>query len=374
MSNIENESSFDKILFYGKKTFGGLFLLIMSILKTLSSNYMPLLILFCTILAVLVFLSKRILTLPCTGCSNGSWWYKCKKKTGYGSTTCKKYIFLTNTLLDVYNFFVNSPEKFYRVTLELINHKIEIFKRWIKFTDDMSAALLNLLPQAIIFKYLLRLVIPPLTKVFKKLNNFVKEFSCGFTLPVIDIKINVCELASTALSGLINLIQIIFKTIINIFKLIFTTIFKAMLMPAVKKITQAIKEATNILTKSITEVYMNFNKVLSAVKTPINILLDVKFMQYIVIVVDYIIQNFLNKLTFMAYLGAAGPTIAMFLTMFTVCFFICVPAIGAFLACFTLIKALVYLILMCDDDDDFLFLLLNIFNYIFGTKYGSESN
>lgn len=371
MSNTENESSFNKVLFYFKKIFGGIFLLIMSILKTLSSNYMPLLILGCAILAVLVFLSKRIITLPCNGCSNGSWWYKCKKKTGYGSKTCKKYIFYTNTAFDIYNFIVNTPEKFYRITLELLNHNIEMIKRWIKFIDDMSVAILNLMPQLIIFKHFLRPVLTTTTKVFIELNNFIVQFACGFKIPPLNLDIDVCKLAAAALSGLINLIQIIFKTIINIFKIIFSTLFSAIIKPVFKALTTAIKEATNILTKSVTGVYIAFNKVIEAVKSPINILLDVKFVQYIVIVVDFIIQYYVKQLKFMAYLGGSGPSLVIFLTLLTIIFFIVIPSIGSFLACFQLLKALLYLVLLCDDDDDFMFLLLKIFNYIFGTNYGS---
>ena len=209
-------------------------------------------------------------------------------------------------------------------------------------------------------------------RLFKKLTDFVKSFSCGFTIPVINEKFDICKLAGTALSGLISLIKTIFRTIINVFKSIFMAIFNAIIIPIVKSIMSAIKIATTILTKSVSGVYLIFKEVVTAIKAPINIVLEVKFVQYIVIIVDYIIQILLKKLKFIAFLGGAGPTVLIGLTCFIIVFFICVPMIGAFLACFALIKAFVYLILMCDDDDDFMFLLLNIFNYIFGTNYGSK--
>ena len=67
------------------KIFKSIFLLIMSILKTLSSNYIPLLIIACAIFYLFTFLSKRKLILPCNDCENGSWWYKCKRNTGFGT-------------------------------------------------------------------------------------------------------------------------------------------------------------------------------------------------------------------------------------------------------------------------------------------------
>ena len=50
------------------------YLLIISILKTLSSNYVPLLVVACAIFYLFTFLSKRKLILPCNDCENGTIW------------------------------------------------------------------------------------------------------------------------------------------------------------------------------------------------------------------------------------------------------------------------------------------------------------
>jgi len=49
------------------------------------------------------YLSLRKLSLPCIGCSKGSWWYSCTPNTGYGTKTCSEYKKIHGTISQVIN-------------------------------------------------------------------------------------------------------------------------------------------------------------------------------------------------------------------------------------------------------------------------------
>ena len=62
------------------------------------------------ILFILIYLGtklliSRVIVLPCSNCSKGSWWYKCAPKTGYGSYTCKSFNDILDTTEDVFMIF-----------------------------------------------------------------------------------------------------------------------------------------------------------------------------------------------------------------------------------------------------------------------------
>ena len=120
------------------KVLKNIFLLIMSILKTLSSNYIPLLLLCLTLFYLLDFLSKRKLVLPCKACDNGSWYYKCSKNTGYGTRTCKRYTYITDTTLDFINLVNKASEKYLKAIITLIQHTGRVFKKFISFVDSLT--------------------------------------------------------------------------------------------------------------------------------------------------------------------------------------------------------------------------------------------
>ena len=80
-----------------------------------------------------------------------------------------------------------------------------------------------------------------------------------------------------------------------------------------------------------------------------------------------------DKIKIFAIFGSAAPTITLMLALLIMFIIIFIPICGGLLSFFSIIKAIVYIILNCDDDDDFLFLILKIINYIFGKNFG-ESN
>jgi len=367
--NIDDKNFFD----YIKKIFANIFLLIISIFKSLGNNYMPFFIIALAIFCIIGLLSKRIITLPCFGCSNGSWWYKCMKNTGFGTPTCKNYIYLTDLAFEVYNMFINGPNKLYTVIIELINHKILILKRWIKFIDDYSVIILNLLPQYIILKIFVKFVLGPLNKIFKKLNAFLSDFKCPFTLPVINEEIDVCSLAKSALAAFFGILNFLFKLVIKIFEIIFITIYNAIIKPIFTNLNKSISQANKIMTKSLEGIFTAFTTVIKAIKKPIDIILEIKIVQYFVLILEFIINFLLQKIKILAIFGAAAPTITIFLALLIIAIIIGIPLIGGLLSFLSIIKSIVYIILNCDDDDDFMFLILKIINYIFGKNFG-ESN
>jgi len=367
--NIEEKNFID----YIKKIFSNIFLLIISILKSLSNNYMPFFIIALAIFCIIGLLSKRIITLPCRGCSNGSWWYKCTKKTGFGSKTCRKYIFLTDLAFDIYNIFINGPNKLYTVIIELINHKILILKRWIKFIDDYSVIILNLLPQYIILKIFVKFVLRPLNKIFKKLTAFLSDFKCPFTLPIINEEIDVCSLTKSALAAFFGILNYLFKLVIKIFKIIFITIYNAIIKPIFTNLNKGISQANKIMTISLENIFTGFTIVIKAVKAPIDIVLQIKIVQYFILILDIIINFLLQKIKIFAIFGSAAPTMTIFFALLIMTIIIGIPLVGGLLSFLSIIKSIVYIILNCDDDDDFMFLILKIINYIFGKNFG-ESN
>ena len=114
-----------------------IFLLIISILKLLSSTYIPLIIITFIILTIIFFLSKRILVLPCNKCDNGSWWYKCKKNTGFGSDSCKDVNFIIKNSISMYNFIIDIPNKIENINQAFLRHTYNVLIKWIYFMKNI---------------------------------------------------------------------------------------------------------------------------------------------------------------------------------------------------------------------------------------------
>ena len=110
-----------------------IFLLIISILKVLSSNYVVLLAVSLAVFYFLTFLSQRKLVLPCNNCENGSWFYQCRPNTGFGTKTCKKYTYIIDTSKDFSNLISNGGNKLLLIVLTLINHTALVIKKFLYY-------------------------------------------------------------------------------------------------------------------------------------------------------------------------------------------------------------------------------------------------
>ena len=62
------------------------------------------------------------------------------------------------------------------------------------------------------------------------------------------------------------------------------------------------------------------------------------------------------------------PTIIIILIVLYILFVFIVPILGAIFCFSRLIKAFIYLILSCDDDQDFILIFVDLFNSIFKTN------
>ena len=83
------------------------------------------------------YLSLRKLSLPCIGCSKGSWWYSCTPNTGYGTKTCSEYKKIHGTISQVINNIYGVIKQFTNLFTN-----IDFEKLYLKFiNDDLDMAI-----------------------------------------------------------------------------------------------------------------------------------------------------------------------------------------------------------------------------------------
>ena len=207
------------------KLLNNIFLLIVSIFKALSSNYVPLLAVALAFFYLFTFLSKRKLELPCSTCENGSWWYKCSPGTGFGTSTCREYTYITDISEDLYKLIVNGPDKYLQILLSLLQHSTNIIKKSVQFIDETTQVFSLLMPHWLLFKYLVKPIVKALFTGFDKVRNELSSFTCGFTIPVLDIEFDICKLIVEGIKALLKLIEFIFETLLDLIKAIVSFIF-----------------------------------------------------------------------------------------------------------------------------------------------------
>lgn len=344
------------------KFFKSLFLFIMSILKTLSSNYVPLLVVCIAIFVILTILSKRIITLPCSDCSNGSWWYKCTKKTGYGTKTCKRYTFITDTLEDFLDLLKNGTDKYLMALLMVIRHTTNILKKTVQFVDETTRALIFLRPDWLLFKYLIGPITKEIRKAFKSIKDLVKNFSCSFTIPVINEEINICSTIKKGLKELIKIFKSIMKLIMDVISSIATEIWNFIKNSIVTPLLNLIKSTINLITSNILGVFIQATKLLSEIKKPFEIIFNLPLSSYFILLVDYVIELILTYIPGASFLRYV-PSLIIFIALLPIILVIIVPIIGSFIALFALIKSLVFAILGCDDNNDLIYLFKTLIMY-----------
>ena len=171
---MESDTIFVRII-------NSIYLFIISILKTLSSNIVSLLILFILIYLACKFLISRTLILPCSNCSKGSWWYKCAPNTGYNSYTCRRFNDIFDTTEDVVMIFWNFKQKFYNIVYSLLEHNHNVLKKTFIYIDDMLYAILQLNPSYLLVEF-----------IYNKLLNrilgfFINLFHTKFNLPDLNL-------------------------------------------------------------------------------------------------------------------------------------------------------------------------------------------
>lgn len=337
-----------------------IFLLIMSILKTLSSNYVPLLIVATILFYFITFLSQRKLILPCNNCENGSWYYKCARDTGFGTRTCKHYTFVTNTAEDLVNLLNNGTEKYIKIILVLLEHTSRVLKRYVFYIDDLIGSLASLFPPWLLFKFLVQPITKELYSSLKKANKKTSEFSCPFTLPIINAKIDICKLIISGVLLLLTLIELTFNTIVDIFGLIGKLIYLFVKTFIFDQLVKLIGASMQLITKNILSLLAKSAQLVTLIKKPINVILDIPITQYSILIIDSALNIIFDVIPGGQILRQA-PAIILGTVILVLVITIVLPIIGGFIALFPLIKSLFYFIFGLDDDNDFKFL----FNFIY---------
>ena len=345
------------------KVLKSIFLLIMSILKTLSSNYVPLLVICTIIFYFITFLSQRKLVLPCNNCENGSWYYKCAPHTGFGTRTCRHYTYVINTTEDFLNLLNNGAQRYLKVILILMEHTSRVIKKAVLFIDNLIGILSLLFPPWLVFKYLVHPVTKALFKGLRKATEKLNLFTCAFTIPVINKKLDICKLIITGIVFLLDLVKLVFNTLMDIVsmvgKLIYSFIKKFILDQLVKLISTAFK----FITKNIFSLLTKSTQLLTKITKPLNVIFDIPLGQYFILVIDALLNLILDIIPGGQLLRQA-PAIILGTIILVLIITIVLPIIGGFIAFFPLIKSILYFILGLDDDNDFKFLFGFIFKLI----------
>jgi len=131
-------------------------------------------VIFSFIFIIIGLLSLKKISIYCFGCSKGSWWYKCMKNTGKGSTQCENIqtahdtiVLLTNNVYDILYKTANLA-KTIEQTITLVGERISNFSGTIQSS----------------------LVIPNFD--IPKITNF-PEIQCNFKVPIINTNIDICS-------------------------------------------------------------------------------------------------------------------------------------------------------------------------------------
>ena len=340
-----------------------IFLLIISILKILSSNYVPLLIICTVIFYLITFLSQRKLVLPCNNCENGSWYYKCAPYTGFGTRTCKHYTYVIDTTEDFINLLNNGAQRYLKVILILMEHTSRVLKRYVKFVDNLTGILSLLFPPWLVFKYLVHPITKELYKGLGEATESLDTFSCPFTIPIINKKLDICKLIVTGITFLLDLVKLIFNTLMDIVgmvgQLIYSFIKKFILDQLIKLISASFK----FITKNVFSVLTKSTQLLTEVSKPVNVIFDIPIYQYFILIIDTLLNLILDVIPGGQILRQA-PAIILGIIVLFIIITIVLPIIGGFLAFLPLIKSLLYFILGLDDDNDFKFIFTFIYKLI----------
>ena len=134
------------------------------------------------VILVYLILKARIIHLPCFGCSEGSWWYRCFPGTGKGSAGCLAY----QTSTEVITKIEQTAKQIDDIILQI---KAKIGQP----IDQALADLQNIkrkLPKKIPKVNIPRVRIP--------------SINCGITIPIINKKINPCSSITSELSKALN--------------------------------------------------------------------------------------------------------------------------------------------------------------------------
>lgn len=347
-----------------------IFLLIISILKLLSSMYIPLIILTFIIISTIFYLSKRVLVLPCNKCDNGSWWYKCKKDTGYGSETCTNLTYIVDKTQEMVLFIFDIPNKVSRINQAYLNHTYNVLIRWLYFMKNVIIIILKLNPTYFVYKLFVEPFLKIIFFIFEKIIAAVEALSFGFVIPVIDIDINIGKLISKAFTALMKLGELLFNTLVNVFASFAGFIFDSVIQPIIYAISDIIKSVMNTIAGILEDLINELKVFLNQITSVVNSIRSINFYEYLQLVVtnliNWVVKFILLPLKTIPFLGSliemilANPYVLFYIVVIpsviqTLCMFG-----GQVLSVIALFKQIFYMLCGFDNDLDFIIFILDI--------------
>ena len=337
--------------------------LFVSISKTINGTYTSLLMLCILLYVIITLLLSRVISLPCNNCDNGGWWYKCWENTGKDTNTCKVFediLFRTNDIIDIYSLF---RVKSYNIVYSLLDHTHNVFDKTITYYDDMIYAIMNLHPLLALYKIIFKdFLFPEINKAFSKLFNYLKNLGLKFTIPLIDVDLDIGDAIKEAIGFALDFFKKLFGILLTIFSFLAEIIFNLVITPILSTVFTLIGHFTSVLHKLFGKIIRKFDKLLYLIKKPIELLKIINISDLFMLIMDKLIGiitslfgipvQFINFIPFFIYLC---------IILFVIFTFI-VPPMCLILIWIQLIRDLIYLALKCEDDADFTKIIINILN------------
>lgn len=338
-----------------------IFLFIVSILKTLSSNIVSLLILFILIYLGTKLLISRVITLPCSNCSKGSWWYKCAPNTGYGSYTCRSFNDIFDTTEDVVMIFWNFKTKFYNIIYSLLEHNHNVLKKYFIYIDDMLYAILQLNPAYLLVELIYNKALKHVFDFFKKLMKKTRDIDTDIKIPLINYKIPLTDILVKIVSGMLKLLKKLFELTLKLFALIGNSVYNLIIQPIFSDLITLISNFKDLIMNLFNKLTSDLNTLLILINKPIEIIKDIGIQDILTLIFNHILNFILQTFSINKELLNLLPMIVISLFILCLFFLFIAPILGVLFSCASLIKSFIYLILSCDDDNDFRLLIIKLF-------------
>ena len=349
-------------------TLKSLYLALISSLKTLSSNNTTLLITFLVAFIVLYILSLRIIVLPCVNCSKGAWWFKCAPDTGYGTKTCRWYDDIVSKTTDFVKYALRYKYNLYNTYYTMLEHQYQFLNQYFIWLDDMFYAVLNLNPITAFMLFIYNAIVPPMMRAFADMFGSIEDADISFTLPVINVKLDIGALIIAALKGILWFIKFIFTLLMDFFFLLASAIYEYIFKPMFSGLLYLISEFVNTLDGLLSKIGLGFDDLGWAISQPFVFLGKLGIHDIILLIFEGIINSIMSVLSISKEFIEIFPTIIIICIVLYIIFVFIVPILGAVFCFGRLIKAFIYLILSCDDDQDFALIFIDLFNSIFKTN------
>ena len=236
------------------------------------------------------------------------------------------------------------------------------------YLDDMVYAMLNLNPMTVFYIIIYKNDVPPMFRLFANLIESLKNIGLKFTLPVINFEIDVGAVIAAALNWAINFIKFLFTLLIDLFFILCKAIFQFIIKPIFSALLWCIANFREIISTIFNTIAWKLEKIVWLIKQPFMVLSIIGLDDIITLIFDSIVNAVTSVFAVGAQFLSIFPTLIMYAVVIYLFFLIVVPVIGVLMSLGTIVKGLVYMVLNCDDDEDFYFIFINIVNSLFKTK------